>query len=57
MDTLFGFEKDFKEIRPDDTKDTDYASRTIGLELDKMIRQDGDFNGESLVLAKLGYKQ
>ncbi|RTJ14408.1 hypothetical protein C3H85_07060 [Campylobacter jejuni] len=46
VDTLFGFEKDFREMRPDDTKDTDYAGRTIGLELDKMIRQDGDFNGE-----------
>ncbi|MFY4689760.1 hypothetical protein ACOTVD_01340 [Campylobacter jejuni] len=46
VDTLFGFEKDFREMRPDDIKDTDYASRTIGLELDKMIRQDGDFNGE-----------
>ncbi|EKZ7240635.1 hypothetical protein RMH61_000800 [Campylobacter jejuni] len=33
-------------MRPDDTKDTDYAGRTIGLELDKMIRKDGDFNGE-----------
>ncbi|EOH3313601.1 TPA: hypothetical protein ACV154_001248 [Campylobacter jejuni] len=46
VDTLFGFEKDFREMRPDDTKDTDYAGRTIGLELDKMIRKDGDFNGE-----------
>lgn len=46
VDTLFGFEKDFREMRPDDTKDIDYAGRTIGLELDKMIRKDGDFNGE-----------
>ncbi|ELG5778043.1 hypothetical protein Q9X08_001627 [Campylobacter jejuni] len=46
VDTLFGFEKDFREMRPDDTKDTDYAGRTIGLELDKMIRKDGDFDGE-----------
>ncbi|MCW1864074.1 hypothetical protein OLQ14_05015 [Campylobacter jejuni] len=46
VDTLFGFEKDFREMRPDNTKDTDYAGRTIGLELDKMIRKDGDFNGE-----------
>ncbi|HEG0497535.1 TPA: hypothetical protein SB541_001506 [Campylobacter jejuni] len=46
VDTLFGFEKDFREMRPDDTKDTDFASRTISLELDKMIRKDGDFNGE-----------
>lgn len=44
-------------MRPDDTKDTDYAGRTIGLELDKMIRKDGDFNGEFLVLAKLACKQ
>lgn len=29
VDTLFGFEKDFREMRPDDTKDTDYAGRTI----------------------------
>lgn len=45
-DTLFGFGQEFRQLRPSNTKDTDYAARTIGLELDKMVRQDGDFNGE-----------
>ncbi|EAM0122906.1 hypothetical protein B11728_15710 [Campylobacter jejuni] len=50
VDTLFGFEKDFREMRPDDTKDTDYAGRTIGLELDKMIRKDTDYAGRTIGL-------
>lgn len=45
-DTLFGFEQDFKKLQPNDTKNTDYAGRTIGLELDKIVLEDGDFNGE-----------
>lgn len=51
-DTLFGFEQDFRKIRLNDTKDTDYAGRTIGLELDKMVLEDGDLMEKSLLVRR-----
>lgn len=43
----------FIKERPSDAKDGFYASSTIGLELDKMVQKDGDFDG-NLTYAESG---